>query len=819
MAITLSADRASAMTLARVRRIPSDLYGVATLLVLTAVVGWDRLGDSQALSRTDILTFYLPWYAHLGEQLRDFDIPGWNPHVFSGLPFAGDPQSGWMYLPAMLFFTLLPPIAAFTVFVLFHLALGGLSTYALARVLGMRILPSMVAGIGFEFGTLLEHTRCCTIRAQLAVWIPLALLGVELATRARSPLARLGWLTAAGFAVSQMLAGWIGQGAYIGLLAVGGYVLYRTVISPAHGGDARSRLVALVTNGSAVLAIGFGLAAAGLLPRLDVVGRSNLAGGDYSGTAGEGEGGWRPLHLLYRLISDDGISLRWYVGGALLTLALLAPLAARRKYAVPYFFAFSVVIVFLGGQNTLLHELFYVLPRFEDLHAHSPNRALAILSVGIALLAAATVETIPRWTRHWWALPLLVLPLLALRWANERIERMTNDWVVTNRTAAAVGAVCAILGTTALLAQEPVRRRLPRASSVAQRAVPALLIAIIFLDPAGFSLGNSVRDSTPDPHPQQTVETLSSASDAGGAGAYLQGLGDAGQWRYFGYDAGLLGGDRRNQTYQGRYRQQAVIPLLVNNRSMRLGIDDVQGYNPIQVERYTEFVTRLNGERQNYHDSNILPGGLDSPMLDLLNVRYIVIPADIPPGRPDLLHLSQRHPTVFSGNGVRVLERDSALPRAWIVHDAREIDEGEALELLARGAVDPRQTVLLETAPPSVAVAPDGAEESATVTKSAPDELTLDVTATADGLVVLSEIYSPGWHAYLDGEEVPIHIANHTFRAVPVSAGEHTLELRYDPPWLRVGLVITLATIAALAAAAIVPYRRQKSQMPNTTIR
>src|SRR3954463_5005346 len=83
------------------RTIPADAIGIGVLIGLTTAVAWNSLQFDNWLSRTDILTYFLPWYAFVGEQLRAFSVPGWNPHQFSGLSAAGDPESGWMYLPAM----------------------------------------------------------------------------------------------------------------------------------------------------------------------------------------------------------------------------------------------------------------------------------------------------------------------------------------------------------------------------------------------------------------------------------------------------------------------------------------------------------------------------------------------------------------------------------------------------------------------------------------------------------------------------------------------------------------------------------------------
>jgi hypothetical protein len=692
--------------------------------------------------------------------------------------------------------------------VIFHLAFGGLSTYAFARVLGMRVPASVAAGVVFEFGPFIDYTRCCTIRAQLAVWIPLALLGVELATRTRSPLARLGWWTVAGFAISQMMAAWIGEGMYYGLLITGGYILYRTVISPAlaHQG-VKDRLFALVVHGAAIMAIGFGLAAAGLLPRLATVSRSNVAGGDYAG-AGSGQG-WELLHLLFRVLNDEKLSTRWYLGGATLALALIAPLVIGRRFGVPFFAGYSIVVLALALDHTPIHDVLYLLPKFQQLHEHVPNRVLAVLPLGLAILVGATIEGLPRWSRHWWGVLAAILPLLVALDIQSKLSRHAG-WNITWRSMTAIIAVCVLLMSAVITNAGPIRQRLPRLSLMAKTVVPVLLIAVLFWDPTGAWYGRSQRDSTPDPNPEQTISTLTATADPGGAGEFLKAQAAIAPGRYFCYDSGLLGGDRASQSYQGRYRQEKVIPLLVNNRAILLGLDDIQGYNPVQVKRYVQFINAVNDTSQNYHDSNVLPSGLDSPLLDLLNVRYIIVPDEIPPGRPDLLHLSQRNHTVFAGNGIRVLENASALPRAWVVHRAEQIKPGAGLDALARGAVDPRTTALLESTPPDLAQPANSTADTVTMARSDPDDLRLNVQTGAAGLLVLSETYDPGWNAWVDGKQTDVRVADHALRAVAVPAGSHTVELRYTPPYLRLGLAITVSTLAALALAAGAIFWRGK---------
>jgi uncharacterized membrane protein YfhO len=70
-------------------------------------------------------------------------------------------------------------------------------------------------------------------------------------------------------------------------------------------------------------------------------------------------------------------------------------------------------------------------------------------------------------------------------------------------------------------------------------------------------------------------------------------------------------------------------------------------------------------------------------------------------------------------------------------------------------------------------------------------------------MIVLSEMYDPGWQAFVDGKRTPIYQAVYILRAVQIDAGTHTIELRYTPTSLTMGTAITLATVVVLIAAVI----------------
>src|SRR5207253_662842 len=105
--------------------------------------------------------------------------------------------------------------------------------------------------------------------------------------------------------------------------------------------------------------------------------------------------------------------------------------------------------------------------------------------------------------------------------------------------------------------------------------------------------------------------------------------------------------------------------------------------------------------------------------------------------------------------------------------------------------------------------ADDRAHDVVSITTYEPDQIRLHATSTTAGLIVLSEVYYPAWHAYVDGQPTPVYRADHALRAVAVPAGDHDVELRFESATLAAGLAISLATAATLTGLALYTRWRQ----------
>jgi uncharacterized membrane protein YfhO len=76
----------------------------------------------------------------------------------------------------------------------------------------------------------------------------------------------------------------------------------------------------------------------------------------------------------------------------------------------------------------------------------------------------------------------------------------------------------------------------------------------------------------------------------------------------------------------------------------------------------------------------------------------------------------------------------------------------------------------------------------------------LDVEAAGDGMLVLSEIFVPGWNAYVDGKKSDVYATDYALRGVALTAGSHHIELRYAPASLRYGVWISLVAGVVMLA-------------------
>jgi len=246
-----------------------------------------------------------------------------------------------------------------------------------------------------------------------------------------------------------------------------------------------------------------------------------------------------------------------------------------------------------------------------------------------------------------------------------------------------------------------------------------------------------------------------------------------------------------------------VLPLentgLYENMGEIHRISSLNGYHPYILRRYLEFVNIINKKPPSHMvSSSIHLTNYNSSLVNLLNTKYLLSAEKIE---------SKKFRLVWDED-LKVYENKEFLPRAFIVHRAKLIKERDKIfEELTNPQFHPWNSVILEEEPP-VGMSGDFSvpEESyVEFVNYSPNNFQVKVDLAKKGFLVLSEIYYPGWKAYVDGKEEKIYQADYILRAIYLAPGKHDIRFIYDPLSLKVGTHIS--SITALFLLLVIIYR------------
>jgi hypothetical protein len=178
--------------------------------------------------------------------------------------------------------------------------------------------------------------------------------------------------------------------------------------------------------------------------------------------------------------------------------------------------------------------------------------------------------------------------------------------------------------------------------------------------------------------------------------------------------------------------------------------------------------------------------------------------------------------TVYRDDDVVILENQAAMSKVYFRAGAAtaQVDAPLAQDV-ETAPFDLHRDVVLERENDELArVAPAEAQGHADLLHYGAADLSASVTANTDGFLVVGDRFDAGWRAWVDGHETPVLRANSIMRAVPVGIGQHVVELRYEPWWIQLGLLITLASLVSVVSVLVglmLPRRRRLSPLQGSS--
>ena len=254
--------------------------------------------------------------------------------------------------------------------------------------------------------------------------------------------------------------------------------------------------------------------------------------------------------------------------------------------------------------------------------------------------------------------------------------------------------------------------------------------------------------------------------------------------------------DRRVLASQpGPYRidsRTQIDSLWQPDTALLYGLEDVNGVaNPLVLADFERYWQAL--------------GSRSTAAYDMLNVRYVI-------AKKDVTLDWNKFRLAFDGDpDLNVYENTAYLPRAFVAPEVYfEPDRAKLLQTVTDPAFNPKQTTIVDW--PDRPPAPAGGRGTVSDIRTGRNSLSFRVNADAPALVFVSQVWYPGWRVYVDGKYGgEPYRTNYLFQGVLVDAGEHAVELWFEPAAWRVGWLLAALTalaLIALAAWAVVDRRR-----------
>ncbi len=744
---------------------PTDWQAIGLLGVLVGIFFAPFL-LGRAFLWEDFVYQWYPFRQFAALALAGGEIPLWNPYTLVGMPFLAEIQTEVFYLP-MTVLTLFLRDGRLDVFWLqlmniLHYWLAGAGMYLLSRSYGLRRWPSLFSGIAYAFSGFLVLHAIHQVILVVAAWFPFILWMFRKAFASRS----WSWVFGTGLVLGHSFFGGSPQMSLFFYLFLLCFVVFEILANHGLRGMLQRPALVVAAKSAAIVAISVGFAMVQFLPTQELSAMSVRAQITFA-KATEGSLGWMQLLTLLtpKLFGFSNVHGSQYWGpgpywhywetcvyaGLLPILLLVVALSVLHANRTVLFYgavAIFALLFSLGGNFFLYQGFFDFIPGFASFR--NPARMGVFVAFAASLLSA-----------------------FALHYLSENHDAQqaaTLRRVLFVVTGAAAGILVLTLSGTldGMLG-------IPGDAKVQTLVQKELMLSLLLLGAASVILWLFITrkgalhwlsaaacallfidfyvfSADHNTSPENPAEHFRRADPI---------------VRYIKQQSGLFRVNTRNA--QGL--------LMDRNQGLVDRIFTTEGYTPLILQRV--------------YPPTDTPGTL----LDLLNVRFVTFTDSV-------------------NRRLVLRERPAVLPRAHMVYHVRTVaPEEELVAALKDPAFDPRTTALVEGDFPYRMEAHDSAPPAwkADITEYRNNSIRLTVTTGREGFLVLSEVFYPGWNAYIDGKATPVYRTDYNLRGIFVPEGTRTVEFRFESASFRNGLWISLATLVVCIAGWGVSMRRSRT--------
>jgi hypothetical protein len=716
----------------------------------------------------DSVTMFYPWRVFQESALRQRELPLWNPSILAGTPFHAGAQSALFYPPHLLLLALQPP-ALWTFKLLLNLMLSGVFTALFVRSIGGSPAGAIAAGLIFSCCGFMATWQAFTSLADAAIWLPFVLWSVQRLCLVPS----VGGMVVSAIAFAMpVLAGHPETGAHLVFMG-SGFALCQCIGTGWRDRTVMRRLLWFSSAG--LLAIG--ISSVQIIPTLEWLARIDNGLGAPLGAT--------PTRQILAFLSRDilrnpnsaGLDIpesAAYVAPIVLLLAPIALLYRNRRESLYFLFAVVLALSAVYGWWPVR----WVIERTPVVKGIKNGRALLLIDFSLAVLAGLGITVLsgvlPKKAalrRYVWIASGLMFVIAGI---GVRMLSVSTRMHVERSRGPAATAVFLILGFILIAARI--------SEFINARVFLFLVLSLLCVDMVTFRsrvLPFASRQEIFPPAP--VFQFLKANADP------------------------------------DRYRVSAIDDTYPGNSEMSYGLAALAGYD-IKLLSTGDLLSDFSNEATGISLNAERIVNTNDRRLDLMNLRYLVATTlnnsyKVLAGKPDRFKL------VFSDHTVRVFENPRVLPRATFltaVPGAIEVipDDKSQLARLKDPAFDPEKSVIVPASPWKVDEMANSSQTSfrndVSLISSRINGSTFNVMNDHPGLLVVSQIFYPGWVAVVDGKDNPLVRADYTLVAVPLNAGSHTVSLVFRPQSFRIGLAISIASCALMAILLVLRFRARR---------
>lgn len=742
-----------------------DILGLFLIFLLALNLFYPMFFENQAIFYRDFHFITYPFRYFLSQAYHEGVIPYWTPSVYGGMPFMSAFHPGVFYPPSIVFF-LQDTLFAINLFYFFHFLVLGCFMYLLGKLWGLSFAARLCSSTtGMLSGFIVAATLTSNFFLS-AVWLPLV-FWMYLKYREEK---RIGYFIGAVLAIATQTLAACPEINIMTMVLLYAHCLWFMPKGEGVAGYARMTL----SLGLAVV-LALGLSALQLWPTAELISQSHRD----EGISYEDHTHWslEPSKLTtlvitpgYRGVLDSkkapktfsGLIHTIYMGLIGLALIMIGFCFRREKAVGFWLLVFLLGILFALGEYNPLYRYFYDWAPLVKLFRF-PQKYFYVSSFAVAFLTGFVLDLLIQGKRLIKIRQILILliilfggvVIIGLQKPNLEMEISLS--------------LLFIFGLLYILFYF---------GKLKQTVFSGLILLLIVLD-------LSIKDFQLLP--------LLDRKFFEEKPLYMDILGDsAGHYRIY---SGKIKKKPKPEFYPNG--NTYLDSLLVAKQYLRpytgmvLGVEHVMGLPGLAM-----------GLKDHLLYFRVLEKSPPERRLRILkrsNVKYWI---------------NQDRPTYYTLDGDPVILPGyvevfhDALPRAFLVPQARVPGEGHVLNTYYDEAFDPLSEVLLmEPVDFKESLQFKGKVEEVSYR---PNHVTVKTTQEGNGFLVLMDSYFPGWTVKIDGKEGTILRGNYYYRTVQLGPGSHTLEFDYFPEGFKEGLIVSAVFLLILIALPLCrPLRRQ----------